>query len=211
MAAMISQDAVVLQVRAGVERAFPICISDRSGILNDVVDRVRHEMEKRGMREVEVVSNPNLAKLGLNLALNTTHQNEVVLIILDPSISQWGLSKIHQNFPLPPSFKALFPVLSAAARFDWHLHRASRGITTSQVDIEFTRLSRDRVPNGPNMIENDKNVFVDVSEKAMYGIKLTNKIDLPLYVSVFYFDSSDLSIGKYYLLPFKSQCTHSFF
>jgi hypothetical protein len=206
MAAMISQDAVVVQVRAGVERAFPICIFDRSGILNDIVDRVRYEMKKRGMREVEVVSNPSLAKLGLNLELNnTTHHKEVVLIILDPSISQWGLSKIHHNFPLTPSFNALFPVLSAAARFDWHLHRASRGITTSQVDIEFTRLSRDLVPNGPNMIENGK-VLVDVSEKAIYGIKLTNKIDLPLYVSVFYFDSSDLSISKYYHpLPFKSQ------
>jgi len=183
----------------GSEKPFPIYISQRSrSILNNVVESVRGEMAKYGTREIEVVSNDRLAKLGLDLDPN---QPGVVLHILDPSISQWGLSKIH--FPIPPSFNALFRVLSAAAHFDWHLYRESRGIGNSQVDIEFTRLrpisENDFDPYGPNMIEtgdggSTKVVLVDVSEKAYYGIKLTNKISMPIYVSVFYFDSSDLSI-----------------
>lgn len=204
---MISQNAVVLQIQAGVEKAFPIYISDRSKVvLNDVVDRVRDKMKKYGMREVEVVSNATLAKLGLDVdSDNTTNQQEVVLSILDSSISQWGLSKIHHDFVLPPSFNVLFPVLSAAAHFDWHLHRESRGIKTSQVDIEFVRLRMtDFCPDGPNLIEDrsgGKVVLVDVSEDAIYGIRLTSKISLPLYVSVFYFDSSDLSISKIIRYP----------
>jgi hypothetical protein len=208
MAAMTTQNAVVLQVRLGVERPFPIYISGKSRvILNNVVDMVRNEMEKRGMREVEVVSNHSLAKLGLDVK---SDNREVVLSILDSSISQWGLSRIHHDFALPPSFNALYPVLAAAARFDWHLHRESRGIRTAQVDIEFTRLRENSktelVPVGPNMIQSGSDheddgtarvVLVDVSEKAIYGIRLTNRIGLPLYVSVFYFDSSDLSISKY--------------
>ena len=196
------ENAVVLQVRVGVEKPFPISISHRSrATLNNIVQSVVGEMAKYGTREVEIVSNDGSAKLGLDLDSNGLG---VVLHILDRSISQWGLSKIH--FPIPVSFNALFRVLSAAAHFDWHLYRESRGIGISQVDIEFTRLrpisGNDFDPYGPNMIEtgdggSTKVVLVDVSEKACYGIKLTNKISMPIYVSVFYFDSSDLSISKF--------------
>ena len=86
-------------------------------------------MKKLGMREVVVVSNEGLAKLGLGLELDkTTNQQGVVFRILDPSISRWGLSKIHSDYTLPPSLDALFPTLSAAAHFDWHLYRESREI-----------------------------------------------------------------------------------
>ncbi|KAF8817195.1 hypothetical protein BYT27DRAFT_7205049 [Phlegmacium glaucopus] len=212
----MSQDAVVLQVRVGVEDPFPIYISDRG--LDGIVTMVQHRMKNQGMRELAVVNDARLAKLGLDLGLDNATKREVVALrILDLPISQWGLNKIHNT--IPPSPDAFYAVLSAAARFDWHLHRESCAIGTSQVDIEFTklrelsetierqliggRLSNIKinrlVPDGPNMIATGAGlggnvVFVDVLEEADYGIKLTNKTNVPLYVSVFYFDSSDLSI-----------------
>ena len=147
-----------------------------------------------------MVSNEGLAKLGLDLELDkTTNQQGVVFRILDPSISRWGLSKIHPDYTLPPSLDALFPTPPAAAHFDWHLYRESRRIGPSQVDIEFTKLREisemNLVSDGPNMIVEDGDggnvVLIDVSEGRVYGMKLTNKIKVPLYVSVFYFGSSD--------------------
>ena len=35
----------------------------------------------------------------------------------------------------------------------------------------------------------------DVDEDAIYGFKITNTAPLPLYMSMFYFDVSDLSIS----------------
>ncbi len=38
-------------------------------------------------------------------------------------------------------------------------------------------------------------IMVDVDEDAIYGFKITNTTSVPLYVSMFYFDVSDLSIS----------------
>jgi len=217
-AATMSKDAMVLQVRVGVKEPFPIYISDRR--LDDIVGGVQYEMKKHGMRELAVV-NDGSAKLGLDLELdNPNGQQLVVLRILDQSISRWGLNRMHDTIsPSPPD--TLYNVLSAAANFDWHLHRGSGRIGNSRVGVEFTKLQEssetiekhfiggrisnikvDRwVPEGKNMIETGPElggnvVFVDVLKEAVYGIKLTNKTDVPLYVSIFYFDSSDLSISK---------------
>ncbi len=37
--------------------------------------------------------------------------------------------------------------------------------------------------------------MVDVDEAAIYGFEITNATSVPLYVSMFYFDVSDLSIS----------------
>ncbi len=39
-------------------------------------------------------------------------------------------------------------------------------------------------------------ITIDVDEDAIYGFKITNTTSKPLYVSMFYFDMSDLSISK---------------
>lgn len=124
MAAMTSQDAVV-QVRVGVQEALPIHISGGSReILDAIIDKVRNDMKKLGMREVVMVPKEGLGKLDLDLKLDkTTNQQGAVFRILDPSISRWGLSKIHSDYTLPPSLDVLFSMLSAAAHFDWHLYR----------------------------------------------------------------------------------------
>ncbi|PBK59427.1 hypothetical protein ARMSODRAFT_945616 [Armillaria solidipes] len=41
-------------------------------------------------------------------------------------------------------------------------------------------------------------IMIDVDEEAIYGFKITNTTSVPLYVSMFYFDISDLSISSYY-------------
>ncbi|SJL15631.1 uncharacterized protein ARMOST_19134 [Armillaria ostoyae] len=61
--------------------------------------------------------------------------------------------------------------------------------------------------DNPNVLTPDPNrdklnvegvIMIDVDEDAIYGFKITNKSSKPLYVSMFYFDISDLSINSYY-------------
>jgi hypothetical protein len=75
------------------------------------------------------------------------------------------------------------------------------------VAIEFRRLEEAeddydddfnhiRKPCGENLIKNGI-VDIVIQEDAIYGIKLTNKGNKPLYPSLFYFDNSNFSIGKW--------------
>ncbi|KAK0234493.1 caspase domain-containing protein [Armillaria nabsnona] len=52
-------------------------------------------------------------------------------------------------------------------------------------------------PNGHNLNVGGV-IMVDVNEDAIYGFKITNTSVVPLYVWMFYFDISDLSISSYY-------------
>ncbi|KAK0187357.1 hypothetical protein F5146DRAFT_1105114 [Armillaria mellea] len=50
---------------------------------------------------------------------------------------------------------------------------------------------------GINLNDNDV-ISIDISKKAIYGYKITNILNVPFYVSMFYFNISDLSISSYY-------------
>ncbi|PBK98277.1 hypothetical protein ARMGADRAFT_1008727 [Armillaria gallica] len=61
--------------------------------------------------------------------------------------------------------------------------------------------------DNPNVLTSDPNreklnvegvIMIDVDEDAIYGFKITSTTSVPLYVSMFYFDVSDLSINSYY-------------
>ncbi|KAK0214570.1 hypothetical protein IW262DRAFT_1300651 [Armillaria fumosa] len=97
-----------------------------------------------------------------------------------------------------------------SADFYWHLHRSSeKSPLTKMVELECRKLTEtgnytdnlDEIlkPDGHNL--NIEGVIsVDVGEEAMYGFKVKNKLAVALYVSMFYFDVSDLSITPYYQL-----------
>jgi len=55
-------------------------------------------------------------------------------------------------------------------------------------------------PIGPNL--NRENIIdLQVQSDKMYGMKIINNSDMALYPSLFFFDSSDLSITSYYQPP----------
>ncbi len=100
-----------------------------------------------------------------------------------------------------------YRILRSSADFYWHLHRSSQGgplaaaITLECMKLKhtghFKGLKPVLEPDGENL-NNGGMIFVDDDKDAMYGFKITNTdldIEEPLYVSMFYFDASDLSIG----------------
>ncbi|KAK0187313.1 caspase domain-containing protein [Armillaria mellea] len=101
-------------------------------------------------------------------------------------------------------------VLQRSADFYWHLHRSSkRNPLAGKVTFECMKLKETGEytdgllevlmpdPNGHNLNVGGK-IMVDVDEGAIYGFQITNTTTVPLYVSMFYFDVSDLSITSYY-------------
>ncbi|KAF8150599.1 caspase domain-containing protein [Crassisporium funariophilum] len=201
--APLGHQAVALQVRVGAEEPFPLYIADMAR-LGGIYEHIRAGMKKTGKRDVVLVGDHHVAKLGLEL----NRSNEISFAILDRHIWRWGLRHIFHTVPASPDY--VFPVVAAAAHFDWHLRRESSKIGKAQVDVEFTKLGemheefledgmvvRNRYPCGPNLINNDT-VEIDMREPGPYGMRITNKTHTPLYMSLFYFDSSDLSIETYF-------------
>ncbi|KAK0440552.1 caspase domain-containing protein [Armillaria borealis] len=101
-------------------------------------------------------------------------------------------------------------ILRSSADFYWHLHRSSQGSPLAgKVKLECMKLKESGEytddleavlmpdPNGENLNVGGM-IKVDVDEDAIYGFKITNTTPVPLYVSMFYFDISDLSISSYY-------------
>lgn len=139
----------------------------------------------------------------------TVGDNHVHFEIMDERARKHGL--MHMPFKVEINdAEAIHRVLQSSADFYWHLHRSSQGSPLAgKVGLECTKLIEtgdytddlEEVlmpePSGKNLY--DGNVIkVDVDEEAMYGFKITNTSAVPLYVLMFYFDISDLSISSYY-------------
>jgi hypothetical protein len=110
----------------------------------------------------------------------------------------------------------LLHILQAVVRFNFHLKKTNsskRGILPDKIPMEFHQLEEDyddlfqdiRKP-GPNLIENGlatvtvKGQEIDgvTNGEVDFGFTIHNKTALLLHPYLFAFDSSDLSISKYY-------------
>jgi hypothetical protein len=196
----ISRRAFALLIRAGDQEALRIHVAPDDKLM-DVFREVANEMQ---------ISDPAGPKFMLDKKETAEldivfDANDVVFNILDAFVTVHGLTRIP--FRVSPTPGAISPVISRAARYFWHLHRTgSAKSLQDNVAIEFTRLeeeeedydddfNRIRKPCGENLINNGI-VDIVIQEDAIYGIKLTNKGDKPLYPSLFYFDNSDFSISE---------------
>ena len=138
------------------------------------------------------------AKLGIHL-----DGENAVFDILDERVTKFNMRRIP--FPVKFDLTVLYPILDAAAYFHWHLHRTDeKHNLQDMVRLEFTKmdmngytkdLGSDIKPIGDNLIREDVIILV-ASEDVMYGMKILNNSKVPLYASLFYFDNSNLSIGK---------------
>ncbi|PVG00050.1 hypothetical protein CPB86DRAFT_813539 [Serendipita vermifera] len=127
--------------------------------------------------------------------------------ILDAQAVSYGLRRMH--FTIEPTVDAISPILRGAAHYYWHLYRLQANEYIEKgIKIEFTALEKSKTnfdehgrpilhPVQPNLYHNGV-VQITIGRKTIYGIKITNKTNFDLFPAVFFFNSSDMSIVRYY-------------
>lgn len=206
----IGKRAVALQTGAGAEEDLLIQLA-LDPKLESVFIALAEEIKgnKTGQQQIGIVKEDQIGSAHLGIA---SENDKIVFNILNPLVTKYGLKRIP--FQLNPVVDDIRRVFRAAGHFNWHLRRNGESqFLRNNVHFEFTRL-RDSdeaeadddddgtgfTPEGPNLIEEGV-IDIVVDEDDMYGMKIINTSSRPLYVSVFYFDNSDLSITSYFQPP----------
>ena len=194
------EPAFALQTKAGTEEDLRLHISlDEK--FTSIFEELGREMQRTGPdhRRILLVEKDR-AELSITL-----ERNHVVFDILNPLVTQFGLTRMP--FRVCPNVDDIYPVIRASAHYHWHLRRTNmKKNLQRQVRIEFTKVIQLEEeydgdfnpvvkPDGPNL--NVGGVVRLVADpNYMYGIKLVNDTPLALYPSLFFFDNSDLSISE---------------
>ncbi|KAG7440956.1 uncharacterized protein BT62DRAFT_956394 [Guyanagaster necrorhizus] len=194
-----------LQARVGEGQDIRLFIEPDIKLLN-VFKQIANEMQsieaaKRRFRLVEKRDDKPHLVIGAD-------GDVVHFEVMDERCRQHGLTHMPFKVKIDDS-DTIHRILQSSADFYWHLYRStSQGAPlSSNVTLECMKLKETGrftddlqeilEPDGDNL--NIEGVIsVDVDEDAMYGFKITNMMSVPLYVSMFYFDVSDLSIDSYY-------------
>ncbi|KAE9403636.1 hypothetical protein BT96DRAFT_878516 [Gymnopus androsaceus JB14] len=106
-------------------------------------------------------------------------------------------------------------ILPGIADFHWNLHRANpnlNGKIKNMIEFECMELASTKLDDNHDEVFRPvgKNLFtgtsidlnVRIQAPKPYGFSIRSKTNVPLFVSVFYFDMSDFSIESYYEPPF---------
>jgi hypothetical protein len=184
----------------GDQSLMPVCL--------EVIEDLRKDNRPWTIRMVTDAS----ADLVLSIKPSESQEDDThgqSAIVFDNTRSaMYGLKRMPQVFL--PEKDRLAPIFRSAAHWFWHLRRTSDeggGLLRKLVDIEFFELHRTGYDeecypilghsNNENLIKESR-IDLVVDETKMYGIKLTNKSKgRDLYPHIFYFDSSDFSIGRW--------------
>ena len=191
----LEQDGIALKSRAGAEERVRIHVADEN--LKDLVKKV-----DPNHRIIRLVEQDDGAEFGIAL-----ENDKVVFNTYDPDVTKYGLTRMP--YTLEPTLEAISPVIRAAAHFYWHRRRipqTGRGLA-SKIEMEVTELKVESVDYDDDL--NEVVVYgptgnwksgkdFDLQTKTAYGWRITSKCDVPLYPSLFYFDSSDWSISEYH-------------
>ena len=125
----------------------------------------------------------------------------------DERITRHGLQRLFHR--VNATVEDMVPFLKAASHYFWELNRTTNNPTvTNGVRLEIFKLTESQfefdgfgrpemAPTGPNLFDGTTFDFV-VEEDVPYGIRLTNDTPYDLFPNLFYFDNSDLSIGKWF-------------
>ncbi|CAE6402008.1 unnamed protein product [Rhizoctonia solani] len=136
-----------------------------------------------------------------DLAVDLYSDQEVSFRLCDRQAEKYGVAALEKR--VRAERIAVEEVLFAAAKWKWHLHRenADSGEITNLVTMEMMtvgeRPGRERkmFPKDERKIINEDGIVeFDVRRQDLYGIKLTSQVDQPLYIRMFYFDTTDFSI-----------------
>ncbi|KAK0214569.1 hypothetical protein IW262DRAFT_1515117 [Armillaria fumosa] len=171
--------------------------------LLDIFKQIAAEMrnDKAGRRGFHLAENRNDADLVVAADGDLIHFE-----IMNELCRKHGLTRMPFDVKIDDS-DAMRRILQSSADFYWYLHRSSEGVLSGKVKVECTKLTATGEytddledilePDGDNL-NNEDIIFIDVDEEAIYGFKILNTGSVPLHVSMFYFDVSDLSISSYY-------------
>ncbi|KAK0187316.1 caspase domain-containing protein [Armillaria mellea] len=195
----LARAGYALQTRVGEDQDVRLFV-EKNEILLGVFKQIADEMqaEKRGFRLVKSRNDkPDLVV--------TAYGETVHFEVMDKHCRQYGLTRMPFGADINDS-GALRRILQSSAHFYWHFRRPSQRVLAGAIRLECLKLKETSKRaglelNGENLINVDNAIVVDDDEDVKYGFKITglgSEIDVPLYVSMFYFDSSDLSIVSFY-------------
>ena len=180
------QKAFALQTKAGAEEALGIHIAKDEKFTDDLF---KHAAVVGGkiVRVEECMADLSITLDGTNVFFD----------ILDNQVTRHGLTRIPHS--VNNNVSDVYAVIRSAAHYRWHLCRTNKEkVLRHKVQIEFTKLLETkwtRIPCGPNLIVNGV-VDLVVDEKTVYGVKIVNNFERPLYVALFYFSSSSFAISE---------------
>lgn len=197
-----------LQTRIGKAEDVRLFIEPNPKFL-DVFIRIVHEMQmmETTRRQFVLVDSRDAQP---DLVITLKNGNQAEFEIMDPMSRNAGLTRMPFSVPADPY--TLHPLLCSASDFYWHLHRSNKATSIKlslKIDFECFKLTKtgqydERFreiwmpdPDGGNLQAGGlMTIYVD--DEAIYGFKVTNKTNIPLYAALFYFDMSDLGIAIYY-------------
>ncbi|KZP16315.1 hypothetical protein FIBSPDRAFT_895063 [Athelia psychrophila] len=196
---LVGESAVALQTKLGQKEDLTLHVEFDIKLIS-VFEALLMDMQAPGPDSAKIaLVGRNQAKLEIVMEGDQLYFNN-----LDERVTSYGIS--HIQYPVKPKPDVIHRILHAAAHYHWHLNRNSTldKIFASNVDVEFFELRPDYEYEGEwTPGDNPVNLYaggaidlvLDVSKR--YGMRLTNKINQPLYPAVFHF-KEDLSIVSHY-------------
>lgn len=168
----------------------------------DALEEVVQTHQASGSPVIFMVDDPSQANLSVCAA-----GGDITYTIHDRSITDRGVSQLWRTTVAESS--AVQPVLSAAAKFFWHLHHAPtrkddlKGrieIQVFELEPDFNAdlgadLRRPYIAHGDDLARSGV-VDVIADDDTPYGIRVRNNFLAPLHVWAFYFNCSTLAIRK---------------
>ncbi|KAH7337507.1 caspase domain-containing protein [Rhizoctonia solani] len=150
---------------------------------------------------------PDSAKLIVELSDSRTTR-EVVFRLNDSRAEEYDLATLEKRKPVQRD--EVEKVLFAAAKWHWHLDRTPETVR-SAVTIELVKLPQtagdlddfeadDNPPSASaelyEVLDSSTGVVdLVVEPDALYGVKVNNNINIPLYIRAFYFNPTNFTIG----------------
>jgi hypothetical protein len=188
-----------LQTGAGAEEALRLHVPLKNG-LQAVFEALVLELQGRQPRARAILL-VDVDKA--ELAVNLSEDQHICFALTDALVTGYGLRRLHGT--VPQDARAVHAVLQGAKNFFWHLrHSPDKGKLRAKVDVALHQLEPTSevdenleeiyLPVGGNLVRDGfADVWADMDTE--YGVTITNKSDVPLFVSLFFFDCSDLSIS----------------
>ncbi|KAH7921890.1 hypothetical protein BV22DRAFT_1131900 [Leucogyrophana mollusca] len=200
----VGDKAIAIQTKAGAEEDLRIHVAMDEKLVV-VFQALSKEMQRTDPARRSILLVENGAELDIGL-----EGGRLVFNVLHAETRTLGVTRLWKS--VEPTVDAVTPVISAAAHYFWHLRRKSaKQILQKMVKVEFFEVAQSdeefdaflqpvvrRV--GKNLITNNV-IDLQVKDGAKYGMEITNSLKVPLYVSLFYFDSSALEITSWYEPP----------
>ncbi|KAG8737059.1 hypothetical protein FRC10_008610 [Ceratobasidium sp. 414] len=191
------------QIRSGTGQELRVYFSPEAMSLIFPHEHDTHISSTTGTRDYEVGYVVHPTRDSADLVVEVHHpgdpEPEVEYTLCNPQAEKYGVAKLEQR--TRARLDEVERVLFAAAKWNWHLKRASPSARSkSTVSMELVKLG---VKYGEFMIPVDgplenlnKTGVVDLKakEEDQYGIRLSSQAPVAVYVRVFYFDMSDFSI-----------------